>query len=202
MHVQHFSRISGLTPQAAPAVSMNDDPLSSAAFGGIIAAGAAILLILLVFVILIVLLVRRRRRRRTPSSYKPPAHDDPTYMRHSDVIAASPSPSSGAASPVEVSYATSGATCGVTFAFDFEKYPIDEKKIPLSFDDDVIFDDDVKSPDVLPYCTGVSSISDEKCDLEFPPPKYSTFGSHTSLVKAFDSLPKYDSNPHPSGFPF
>lgn len=36
-------------------------------------------------------------------------------------------------SPSPASAAFEADTCGVTFAFDFDKYPIDEKKIPVSF---------------------------------------------------------------------
>ena len=95
---------------------MRDGGLSAAALAGIIAAGALIILLLVVFLfVLLTVAGVRRRRAAKPPGYKTEAHDNPTYMSHSELNAAGVGQS-----PIDVVFDAHGAV-GVAFYADDEK---------------------------------------------------------------------------------
>jgi hypothetical protein len=116
-------------------------------------------------------------------------------MSHAEIAASQ----SAAGSPVDVSYAVGGNASGVTFAFDFEKYPIDEKKVPPTFVD--VVDDGEFQPEKGPFYTAQLSFDgDEKKDQDFPP-KYTAIGNQSPGVEPESALPQYEYTVYPTGGP-
>jgi hypothetical protein len=163
--------------------------LTNSALGGIIAAGAVILLLLLALCLLLVLLGVRRHRNRRPkvAPFKMPAHDNPTYMNHAEIAAAT----AGTGSPVDVSFAADGgAAGGITFAFDFDKFPMDEKKIPPSFQD---VEDAEDKPDAGAFYAGLSSLDEKIKKMDDDGlPEYTVVSCHSPGLEPSEALPKYE----------